>query len=421
MKKRVLIIGPILTQSGYGEHARLVYRALKHREDLFDIFIKPIKWGETSWLWEDNEERHELDNLIQKTLSYEAHFGQNAAYDLAFLVTIPGEWQQYQIKNCYNVGVTAVVESSKVSKHWIEQGNNFVDKIVVTSEFSKGVYENSFYTEPQGLVKLQKEAEVVNYPVKEYKLIKNMFELDYDFNFLCVAQWSTRKNIENTVKWFIEEFYDQEVGLVLKTSRMKNCSMDRTLVKKQIRSLLAQYPKRKCKLYFIHGYMNEDEMHSMYCQPKIKALISFTHGEGYGLPIFEAAYCGLPIITHDWGGQTDFLYVQNKDKKGKIKRKKMYTKVQYDLKPIQKEAVWKGVLEEDSMWAYPRPGDCKMKMREVYKDYSRIKSQAKKLQKEILKNFTPEKIYESFMAALGEEHVQALDEEVEAMFNEIAI
>ena len=57
MKKRVLLKAPILSQSGYGEHARFVYRALKDKEDLFDLYIEPLNWGQTGWIWEDSEER----------------------------------------------------------------------------------------------------------------------------------------------------------------------------------------------------------------------------------------------------------------------------------------------------------------------------------------------------------------------------
>ena len=40
MKQKVLVRGPALSQSGYGEHARFVLRALKTREDVFDIFLE---------------------------------------------------------------------------------------------------------------------------------------------------------------------------------------------------------------------------------------------------------------------------------------------------------------------------------------------------------------------------------------------
>ena len=56
MKKKVLLVGPVLTRSGYGEQARFALRSLRSREDQFDIYIQPIKWGETSWISNYDEE-----------------------------------------------------------------------------------------------------------------------------------------------------------------------------------------------------------------------------------------------------------------------------------------------------------------------------------------------------------------------------
>ena len=42
----------------------------------------------------------------------------------------------------------------------------------------------------------------------------------------------------------------------------------------------------KCKVYLLHGDLNEEEMHSLYLDEKIHALVTLTHGEGFGLPIF---------------------------------------------------------------------------------------------------------------------------------------
>ena len=59
---RVLLRGPILTQSGYGEHARFVWRALKD-DPQFEVFIEPTIWGSTCWLWEDDDERRAIDEV----------------------------------------------------------------------------------------------------------------------------------------------------------------------------------------------------------------------------------------------------------------------------------------------------------------------------------------------------------------------
>ena len=39
MKKKILVRGPALSQTGYGEQCRFALRALRSREDLFDIHL----------------------------------------------------------------------------------------------------------------------------------------------------------------------------------------------------------------------------------------------------------------------------------------------------------------------------------------------------------------------------------------------
>ena len=56
MQKKILITGPAYSVSGYGKMCRLALNALKTREDIFDIYIKPNNWGRTSWITKDSEE-----------------------------------------------------------------------------------------------------------------------------------------------------------------------------------------------------------------------------------------------------------------------------------------------------------------------------------------------------------------------------
>jgi hypothetical protein len=140
----------------------------------------------------------------------------------------------------------------------------------------------------------------------------------------------------------------------------------------------------KCKIHLIHGDLSNEEMNSLYSHEKITALISTTHGEGYGLPIFEAAYNELPVVVPGWSGHLDFLYAPVKDKKGKVKRKPLFSKVDYTLSPVPKSAVWKDIIVENSMWCYPSERDFKRKVRSVHSSTGMYKSWAKKLKKHLL-------------------------------------
>ena len=77
--------------------------------------------------------------------------------------------------------------------------------------------------------------------------------------------------------------------------------------------MLEKYPDRKCKVYLLHGDLTSGQMTGLYSNSKIKTLINIAHGEGFGLPLYEAAREALPIITIGWSGQQDFLHHDGKD------------------------------------------------------------------------------------------------------------
>ena len=397
--KKVLIKGPVLTRSGYGEQARFALRSLASRPDLYEVYIITTGWGKTSWIIESNFERKWIDDIVNKTAAFIQSGGK---FDMSVQVTIPNEWERIAR---YNVGYTAGIETTKVAPEWIEKAN-IMDKIVVVSNHSKNVFEDTTYLlqnekKETTTFKCQAPIEVVNYPVKNFAPVDLHLDLPYDFNFLCVAQWGPRKNVKNTVKWFVEEFHDDEVGLVVKMFQIKNCHMDKLNCMIKLKQLLAQYPDRKCKVHLIHGNMSDEEMNALYTHPKLKAFVTLTHGEGYGLPLFEAAYNGMPIIAPPWSGHCDFLFAPVKKRNSnRTKIRPLFAKVEYDLKTIQQEAIWNGVLQQDSMWCFARENSYKKQLREMYKSHSRFVGQAKKLKKHITKNFTEQTMYSKFVNAM---------------------
>ena len=423
---KVLVRGPALTRTGYGEHCRFVLRVLREIKGL-DIYLLPVNWGKSSWIWENSEERDWMDKIIKKTALYSQERGQ---YDMSVQVTIPNEWEKIAP---INIGVTAGIETTKVAPIWLQKCNE-MDRVVTISQHSKAGLVNTIYeaidrnTNQPLILKCAKKVDIVHYPVKEDILNNLTSDLDLDlntkFNFLTVAQWGPRKNLGSTVKWFVEEFIDNpEVGLVVKTFVRGGSILDKNAVTQELEKLLSrpQYKDRECKVYLLHGDLTDEEMHCLYSHKSINALISLTHGEGFGLPLFEAAYCGLPVLATDWSGHLDFLYKPTKDKKGREKNKPHFARIDYDLQPVPPDAVWDGVIQKDSMWAYPQQGSCKIKLREVYKDYGRFKSQAKKLQDWILEEFNSEKQINKFKEIIDEYFVESIsDEEIDDLFSKIS-
>lgn len=404
MKQKIIVKAPALSASGYGEHARFVLRSLRAHEDKFDIHLQNLNWGKTSWLFEDSEERKWIDNLIKKTMQEVNAVQAAGGYDLSLQVTIPNEFEKIAKTN---IGITAGIETTKVAPQWLQK-SNMMDKVIVVSNHAKYGFDNTKYPvvdENKNVVThlaCQVPVEVVGYPVRKHDPAELDIDFETEFNFLAVALWGPRKNMEKTIINFLEEFKNEEVGLVLKTSFSSGSTYDRLNVETALENILKKHPDRKCKIYLLHGRMSEEELTALYNHDKIKCMLSLAHGEGFGLPLFEAACNGLPIVATDWSGQLDFLYAPQKDKKGKTKKKGLFGKVSYNLGKVQNEAVWEGVVIPDSQWAYPNDASAKKKMREVYSDYQLALNKAKKLQEFVLEEFNSEKMHnEMFSKTVG--------------------
>lgn len=408
MQKKILIKAPILSRSGYGEQARFALRSLRTRPDLFDIYIVNIPWGRTGQIIDNNEETNFIKNTMSKTGE---HINQKQPFDISLQVTVPNEFEKIAP---VNIGYTAGIETTKVAPQWIEKSNTMVDKLIVVSNHAKKVFETTKYTIQDQAGNsypnwgLTVPVDVVNYPVHERESSPVDIEFTTENNFLVVSQWGPRKNLDNTIKWFVETFEDDaNAGLVLKTNTANDSIVDKVHTSARLEMLLKNHPDRKCKIYLVHGDLTPTELTWLYRHPTMKGLINIGHGEGYGLPLFEAAYNGLPLLTVTWSGHMDFICKPNK----KGKNFPRVVGVDYDLKPVQPAAVWDGVIQADSMWAFAREASYKRGLKEMIEKEVHNKQVATALQKHVLENFTAEKLYEQFVSSI----YNPSDEELEWM------
>ena len=398
MRKSILVKAPALSRSGYGEQSRFALRALRSREDIFDIYIMNIPWGQTGQIIGNKEERDWIDSRLASTALFAQQGGK---FDMSLQITIPNEFEKIAP---VNIAYTAGIETTKVPPEWIEKTNAVIDRMITVGEHGKKVFENTTYTltnnetgEQQPDFKVNVPITAVNYAVIETEPTPLEIDLETDKNFLAVAQWGPRKNLDNTIKWFIDEFKDDEtVGLILKTNLAGDSIIDRNMTQTRLGNLLREYKDRKCKVYLLHGEITTGQLTWLYRHPTMKALINIAHGEGFGLPMFEAAYNGLPLVTIAWSGQMDFICRPNK----KGKNFPRIHRVDYDLKKVQPEAVWPGVINEDSMWAFARENSYKRALRATIEKEERSRTEAAALQKYIKEKFTQDNQYKQFVAAV---------------------
>ena len=377
--KKVIIRGPALSRSGYGEHTRFLLRSLKDCKD-FDLYLVNTSWGGTSWLYEDDKEREWIDSLLVKTLENEFE----DPFDLSIQVTIANEWQKLAKKN---IGVTAGIETDKISDLWASNTST-VDKIIVPSTHAKEGFLNNEN-------EITTPIDVVAYPFRKIKPKDLELNLPTKFNFLTVAQLSPRKNIEASLLAFLEEFQNEEdVGYIIKASIKNNSLTDRRHTMDAVNNLLESYPDRKCKVYLLHGNMSDEELAGLYTNETVNAYLSTSHGEGFGLPIFEACGYGLPIIAPNWSGYTDFTTTKSGES--------AILDIDYELREVQDQAIWEDVIEKDSQWCFVNLANVRARMRELYNDSETYKKQAIELKDSIRKKYTTKKQYKQFVKSIKE-------------------
>jgi len=388
--KKIIFRAPVQTASGYGVHSRMLLRALD-QDGRFDITVMSVPWGATPLVYETSPEMTRIRELSAK-------FDPNGPnqYDASVQVTIPNEFMKMAPKN---ICITAGIETDRVSPLWQNKTNEVADVLVVPSVHSARAFIQGIYGSDKGPEQLLLRKplyilpEWVDTTIFNTQHTDEMFDIHrkYDFpskfNFITVglgmdkADGEDRKNLTHTVKWFCEQFKNsQDVGLILKVSMVNASAVDFKNISGRIRHIkqqtgCGQFPR----IHLIHGRLGDGELAALYKHPKVKVMVSLTHGEGYGLPLIEAAACGLPIVATNWSGHLDFLRIEGKNK---------FVPIDFDLQPIPPGAVWKDVLDEGTRWANPKEADAKLKMAKVVLSYDKPKEWANELAKHIAENFT---------------------------------
>lgn len=386
-KKRVILRAPVLTQSGYGVHsrqiARWLFEQLDSRTDL-ELYIEPLSWGVTPWIVDTEAHNGLIGRMVQ-------HTQKTDNYEVSLQLQLPNEWNPFLAD--FNIGISAVVETDRCCPDWVQHVNQ-MDLVVVPSKHAKSALTNTGECTTDIIIIPEAFTDDCLTDAPDETLTLN--DVTTDFNFLIFGQFcgnnpdNDRKNLAYTIKWLSETFKDDpSVGVIVKTNFGRNSKLDRiNTINILAKVILETKQGPGPKYYLLHGDMTNAEVAGLYKSPKVNALISLTRGEGFGLPILEAAACSLPVIATNWSAHTEFL------KQGK------FVKIDYNLAPIHPSRVDNHIFFPEMRWANANEHDVKRKLRRFREDSKVPEAWAKDLAAKLQKSHSFRAISRLYSEAL---------------------
>lgn len=376
--KRVVLRAPLLSVSGYGEHSRQIFRWLTSRPDV-EVSVQILNWGNTTWCIDPKGENGLIGEIMRRSTD------KTNSFDYSIQVQLPDEWDTSLAK--INIGVTAGVETTSCYPKWTDK-IKAMDAVIVPSQFTKKTFVDTDET-TDSKIHVVPEALSIDPNDKFDDILQGITTPN---NVLIVSQLTAvdrsqdRKCIIDTIESVLKCIKDRpDWGIVIKTNMGRGTEKD--LLETQ--AILRQIKGAKGRVHLIHGIFETSEMLGIYKSPKIRLFASLTRGEGFGLPMLEAAACDIPVIVTGWSAHDEFLSLGR------------YGKVNYNLVPIPESKVDDRIFKKASMWAQPDRIDFEKRVNKFLSSQEVPRQWARDLGEKVRENYsqkTIERILNDFAA-----------------------
>ena len=192
--------------------------------------------------------------------------------------------------------------------------------------------------------------------------------------YLTMGKYELRKSIIETVYAWHQEFgNDPDVELVIKTDHFFNKEAKYNELTRWIGEL------GLTNVRVMWGSVTANDMADLYQQAHVFVLPS--KGEGWGLPLIEAAAVGLPIITTWYSAHTEFLqHIQSS-----------VISVEHDMVPIACQDYQLFYPTPDGnwgSWAQPRVDSIRQALKQSRQNYDYLHKRARENSTIIRKNYS---------------------------------
>ena len=356
----VKYIGPVFDGSGYAEAARNYVLSLYKKG--YPVTLAPISFERARP--ELGEDGKILYSLINNKIEY----------DKIIVHSTPDLWERWLQfeRNKYLIGYT-VWETSKIDPRWA-QACNKVDEVWLPCDWNLQVFRDSGVTAP--LYKIPHAIDVPNLDEIQQFNLQDISPNTYVF--YSIFQWQERKNPYGLLSAYNAAFSGvDDVVLILKTY-IKDQEESSDQIKKIVLDFrkfihLDHYPK----IMLIVDNMSREGILALHNRGDCFVLLQ--RSEGWGLPHFEAAASGKPIITPSYGGQVEFLNNENS-----------YL-IDYTLCPVT-GMTWSPYYRGDQFWCEPDMEQAMKLLQHVYSNREEAAERGKKARQYIEENFTWDKV-----------------------------
>lgn len=340
------VIGNIFGTSGYDSHTRGLVNELnklvkcKLVTSLPPQFERDVNDAELVMI--KLEQDYDINLIVTHPVNWKSNL--SAKRNWTYLIWEGDCLPKWILEECGNDNIEKIIvasnhtlESVKNTKGFNNYPPNFIDKFVVIphghnpEDFHPIKYEGML-----GDLQNVTHARVIR-PAKE-------FSIDMRFKFLAnkgLRNLEDRGGLQYLIKAYLEEFTGQDnVELILKINPAYG-----------IPNISEMFPDLKTtnKIRFITENYTTKQLNELYNECDV--FVSPTRAEAFNLPCLEAMACGKPVITTNYGGQTDFI----DNECGWL--------IDYDLVEVTHELEYEGIS-----WGNIKIEDLKKQMRWCYEN-----------------------------------------------------